>query len=101
MPAVWVGRDAGADLRNAAKAGGNVTLTLDATVTPDRPTDTLLAELPGSSGDELIIVNTHTDGNNATEENGGIGLLALAQYFSRFPPAARRRTLGFGLATGH
>ena len=101
MPAVWVGRDAGAELRNAAKAGANVTLTLDATVTPDRPTDTLLAELPGSSEDELIIVNTHTDGNNATEENGGIGLLALAQYFSRLPRASRRRTLVFVLATGH
>jgi hypothetical protein len=101
MPALWVGRNAGAQLRNAAKAGADVTLMLDATVTPDRPTDTLLATLPGTSSDEIIIINTHTDGNNATEENGGIGVLALAQYFSRLPQTSRRRTLVFVLATGH
>ena len=61
------------------------TLMLDATVTPNTPTDTLLATLPGTSADEVIIVNTHTDGNNATEENGGVGILALAQYFCQAP----------------
>jgi hypothetical protein len=47
------------------------------------------------SSDEVIIVNTHTDGPNATEENGGLGILALAKYFSRLPKIERRRTLVF------
>jgi len=70
-------------------------------VFPDTPTDTLIATLPGASSDEVIIVNTHTDGPNATEENGGIGIVALAKYFSKVPKSARRRTLVFPLTTGH
>src|SRR5262249_44337871 len=101
VPTLWVGRNAGVQLRKLADAGGEVTLTLDASVVPDTSTETLIATLPGTAPDEMIIVNTHTDGNNATEENGGLGAVALAQYFSRLPKRARRRTLVFVLATGH
>ena len=101
IPGLWVGRGTGARLREMAAAGANATLTLEAAVTPDTPTDTLIATLPGVSADELIIVNTHTDGPNAIEENGGIGLLALAKYFARIPQEQRRRTLAFVLTTGH
>src|SRR5262249_42718267 len=80
VPTLWVGRNAGVQLRKLADAGGEVTLTLDASVVPDTSTETLIATLPGTAPDEMIIVNTHTDGNNATEENGGLGAVALAQY---------------------
>src|SRR5262249_33147835 len=43
----------------------------------------------------------HTDGPNATEENGALGILALARYFSKIPRSDRRRTLVFPLTTGH
>ena len=46
-------------------------------------------------------MNTHTDGTNATEENGGVAILALAEYFSKFDKADRKRTLVFPLTTGH
>src|SRR5262249_56083844 len=46
-------------------------------------------------------LNTHTDGPNATEENGAIGLIALAKYFSKIPKAERKRTLVFPMTTGH
>ncbi len=101
MPALWVGRSAGAALRKIAESGRPVSLRLEADITPDTPTDTVFATLPGQSSDEVIIVNTHTDGNNATEENGGLGALALAEYFARLPKGSRRRTLVFVLATGH
>jgi len=74
---------------------------LEADIFPDTPTDTLLATLPGTASDEIIIVNTHTDGPNATEENGGLGILALAKYFSRIPVSERRRTIVFPLTSGH
>jgi hypothetical protein len=48
-----------------------------------------------------VIVNTHTDGVNACEENGGIGLLALAEYFSHRPAESRGRNLCFAFITGH
>lgn len=101
IPALWVTRESGARLRKLAEGGASVTLKLEAQVFPNSTTDTLIATLPGSLSDEVLIVNTHTDGPNAVQENGGIGLLALAHYFSRLPPASRRRTLVFVLATGH
>jgi hypothetical protein len=101
IPGLWVGREAGAKLKKLAADGGKVTLVLEANITPDSPTDTLIATLPGISSDEVIVVNTHTDGPNATEENGGVGVLALAKYFSQIPRKERQRTIVFVLATGH
>jgi hypothetical protein len=101
LPALWVGRATGARLRQLAGSGATATVTLEADVFQDSPTDTLIATLPGASRDEVLIVNTHTDGPNATEENGGLGVLALAKYFSRVPQASRRRTIVFVLTTGH
>jgi len=45
--------------------------------------------------------DTHTDGPDATEENGALGILALAKYFAKPPQRDRRRTLVFPLTTGH
>jgi hypothetical protein len=58
--------------------------------------------MPGDgSTDEVLILNTHTDGQNAFEENGGIALTAVARYFARLGRAARKRTLVFSAFTGH
>jgi hypothetical protein len=51
-----------------------------------------------SSG-QNIIINTHTDGPNATEENGGLGLIALARHLAALP--SRNRDMYFALVTGH
>jgi hypothetical protein len=67
VPGLWVGRAASSRLRQLAGTGAKATLILEAEVLPDSPTDTLLATLPGTTADEIIIVNTHTDGPNATE----------------------------------
>ncbi|HTS47385.1 MAG TPA: hypothetical protein VMH05_05545 [Bryobacteraceae bacterium] len=99
IPGLYVGRETGAKLKSLS--GAKATVVLEADTFPDTPTDTLIATLPGSTSDEVIIVNTHTDGPNATEENGGLGILALARYFSKLPPSERKRTLVFPLTTGH
>ena len=101
LPALWVGRQAGGRLRQGAETGCKVRLTLEADVIPNTLTRSIIAMLPGQSSDEVILVNTHTDGPNATEENGGLALLALAKYFARQPQSARKRTLAFVLTTGH
>jgi hypothetical protein len=101
IPALWVGQKAGDQLKTIAQNGGAVTLTLEADVTPDTPTDTVIATLPGTSSDEVIIVNTHSDGPNAPEENGPVALVALAKYFAKLPRSSRRRTLVFVSTTGH
>ncbi len=101
IPGLWVGHETGAKLKALAAGGAKATVTLQADLIPDTSTDTLIATLPGSSADEIIIVNTHTDGPNATEENGGVGIVALAKYFAKIPKAERPRTMVFILTTGH
>jgi hypothetical protein len=95
IPGLYVGRDTGARLRSLAGTGAKATVILEADVFPDTPTETLIATLPGAGTqlDEIIIVNTHTDGPNATEENGALGILALMKYFSKIPRSERKRTL--------
>ncbi|MET0550770.1 MAG: hypothetical protein ABW002_16025, partial [Xanthomonas sp.] len=100
LPAVWVSaRHAGA-LRAAAAQRRQARLVLHASL-QDTTTDTLYAVLPGRAHAETVIVNTHTDGPNACEENGAAGVLALARAFAALPRAARRRTLVFVLVSGH
>ena len=101
IPGLYVGRDTGARLKALAASGAKATVVLEAQTFPDTPTDTLIATLPGASSDEIVIVNTHTDGPNATEENGALGIIALAKYFSKLPKSARKRTLVFPLTSGH
>jgi hypothetical protein len=101
MPGLFVGPAAGNSMRKAALGGATATMTLDATVVQNTPTDTIFATLPGASSGEVIIVNTHTDGPNFTQENGSLGMLALARHLAHLPRGSRRRTFVFVMVTGH
>jgi hypothetical protein len=98
LPALWVGAGQAAHLKAAAQAGASATLVLEATL-EEAETDTLHAILPGRNPHETIIVNTHTDGPNACEENGAAGLLALAKAHGARKD--RQRSIVFVFATGH
>ena len=100
-PAVWVGDATGAHLSRLAASGqASATLVLTADITAGAATDTVWGWLKGSGHTgENIIINTHTDGPNATEENGGLGLVALARHLAALP--ARNRDMYFALVTGH
>ncbi len=99
-PAVWVGDATGARLSRAAASGAaTATVTLTAAVTSGAATETIWGWLPGRDPTARpLIVNTHTDGPNATEENGALGMLALAQHFACRP---HRRPIYFAFVTGH
>ena len=86
--------------RSAAIGDAMVTLTLTASITQNAATETVWGVLPGSGADRHrgLIVNTHTDGPNVPEENGALGMLALAQYFAQ---QDHRRDLYFAMVTGH
>jgi hypothetical protein len=102
LPSLMLDRDTGAKLRKDAEGLPNARLTMTASV--DRTnTPQLVGILPGDgSTDEVIIVNTHTDGMNFVEENGGVGLVWLARYFASLPPSRRlKRTLVFSAVSGH
>jgi hypothetical protein len=100
-PALWVGESTGRELAWAAATGqATATVVLTAEITVDAATETLWGWLKGSgSTGENLIVNTHTDGPNATEENGGLGMLAVAKHLAALP--SRNRDLYFVLVTGH
>lgn len=98
-PALWVGRS-GSEALKAASGRSTVTLRLDATLVPDSRADTLVATLPGKS-EEVVFLTTQTDGPNECNENGGLGLLALATYAAKRPASERRRTLVVCMPTGH
>jgi hypothetical protein len=100
LPALVVDRDTGAALRSAAEHRPTTRLRLDVTVEAVELRQ-LTATLPGASH-ECIIVNTHTDGQNAFEENGAVAAVAMARHFASLPSTQRlQRTLVFALYPGH
>lgn len=101
IPALWVDEKQGRKIIAAAKRREKATLKLFASVTDNSPTKTLYAVLKGNSEKESILVNTHTDGPNAFEENGALGILSLARYFAAKPREAREKNIVFSLVTGH
>lgn len=58
----------------------------------------------GASGasDEVLIFNTHTDGQGFAEENGGVAFVQLARHFASLPVSRRlKRTVVFAAWPGH
>lgn len=96
-PALWVGRQ-GSDFLKSVSGKATLSLRCDAILTPDARSDTLVATLPGPS-DEIVFLTTQTDGPNEINENGPLGLLALATHAAQAKD--RQRTLVCSLPTGH
>ncbi|WP_200872649.1 hypothetical protein [Polycyclovorans algicola] len=100
LPALFVGQDTGEAIRRLAKRGARARLTLHAQWNASN-VPSLTAILPGSS-DEVMIINTHTDGQNFIEENGCMTLVQLARHFASLSGDERlRRTLVFVGWPGH
>jgi hypothetical protein len=99
VPAVYVGADEGAVLKQAAASGRSGRLELTAQEGP-ATTRTLIATLPGTN-EERIVVTSHTDGINAVWDNGPISMLAMAEHFASLDRECRPRTLQFVFTTGH
>ena len=97
IPALWVGKS-GSDYLKSVSGKATATIRCDAKLTPNARADSLMATLRGPS-DQVVYMTTHTDGPNEVNDNGGLGLLACATYFSKLQE--RRRTFAFSLPTGH
>lgn len=100
IPAVWVPESHAAAMLAAAGQGAEATLFLNATRTPGATMDTVWAVSPGSGphSQESVLVVTHSDGGNAVEENGHLGLLALARDAAT---TKHDRTIVFVYTAGH
>jgi len=101
VPTLYVDRATGDRIKARIAAGAQARLELVVDKYPGEFTDDIIATLPGSNPDEILIFNSHTDGTSASQENGTLGIMALAQYFSSLPIACRQRTMVFVLTPGH
>ena len=100
VPALVVDRDMGAELKALAAGEPDVTLKLEADWR-DTYVPQITGILPGES-DEVIVVNSHTDGQNAFEENGAVALVHLARHFASLQGAQKlKRTIVFVAWPGH
>ncbi|WP_223695018.1 hypothetical protein [Leifsonia poae] len=95
LPAVFV---SGAAARTVLD-GGEATLTLPAELVPGVQTETIWAVVAGTvSAHESVLAVSHSDGTNAVEENGHLGLTEIARDLLQNPP---RRTTVLVLTSGH
>lgn len=103
-PTLFLDRQHGAAVIAAAKSGKTATIKLQAEITPSQ-TWQLIGYLPGAHygtpQDEMILFTTHSDGPSISQDNGPLGLLAVAQYSSRIPQQQRPRTLMFFIDNRH
>ncbi|MFG3168556.1 hypothetical protein [Streptomyces sp. NPDC048200] len=99
LPSLIVDRDTGTALTKAAKDGASVRLRLEADVQAIT-TPNLYGIIPGAS-DELVMIQSHTDGTNGLEENGTEAILAMAQYLARIPRSELPRSILIVMSTGH
>jgi len=102
LPALNVDRETATKIRALAAETPVGTLTLHAE-SEQSSSPSIVAVLPGDgSTDEVMVVNTHTDGQNFVEENGGVAQTFLARYFHKLAAGKKlRRTLVFSAVTGH
>lgn len=104
VPGIHVDRQQRDKLKEHAEHHGHATLKLEGHFNESATSDHLVFILPGAvSGaeEEVVLVQTHTDGPGAVEENGVMALLALIHRFAAVPREERLRTLVFLFATGH
>ena len=99
LPCIWAGAE-GSKYLQSVSGKATATIRCDAKLTPDSRADTLLATLKGQT-DEVVFMTTQTDGPNECNENGGLGVLALATYWSKVPAAKRPRTIVASFPTAH
>lgn len=96
LPTLYLDRETGAQVVSAAQAGKSAKLRLIAK-TEQAEAYQLFGYLPGrdygKENDQQILLITHTDGPSISQENGGLGILAMVKYFSHIPQSERPRSL--------
>jgi hypothetical protein len=99
LPGLYIDKATGARLRAAAAAGRSARLRLDVAIVPTI-TRNVIGVIPGRS-QELVVLNSHTDGTNGVEDNGPDVIVDIAQYLARLPRGALRRGVMIMLSAGH
>jgi hypothetical protein len=96
VPGLYLDRVAGAMVREAAQRNATATMVLESR------TETALSwflqgVLPGrnygTERDEMVLLVTHSDGPNLSQENGTLGILAVVDLLAQIPQQDRQRSV--------
>lgn len=99
LPGFYVDMATGVKLRQEANAKHTVQIKLNATER-EVTTKNIIGTIAGKS-DELVVLNSHTDGTNGVEDNGPNAVIDIAQYLTRLPQKSLDRSVMIMLSTGH
>lgn len=97
LPGLFVGSAEGDLLEEHLDAEAR--LTLEAVV-EDVETHNIIGVIPGAS-DELVAIQSHTDGTNGLEDNGPEAIIAMAAHLAHLPRNELDRGILVMLTTGH
>src|SRR4051794_28501303 len=101
VPGMFLGADEGKAITDALAAGHRTSIRLiERASYKTVKTPSLEAVLPGQ-GPQRLVIDSHTDGTNAVEDNGPVAMVAMLRYFASLPIACRPRTLQFAFSTAH
>src|SRR4051794_8050552 len=101
VPGAFLGADEAKAITDALAAGKSVSARIVERARYDKvTTPSIEATLPGGSPQRLVI-DSHTDGTNAVEDNGPVAMVAMLRYFASLPLACRPRTLQMAFSTAH
>ena len=96
VPGLYVDRVSGNELRDAALKSKYANLKLLANVENSKAYF-LSGFLPGKhfgeDKDQFILLTTHTDGPNLTQENGGFGIIKIIEHLNKIPVIERNKTI--------
>lgn len=99
VPGVFVDREEGARLKGLAASRLSLKLSLPAKVEQVQ-TRNLIGIIPGAA-DDLVVINSHTDGTNGLEDNGPNAIVDIAQYLTRLRKDSLPRSVMVLLTSGH
>ena len=101
VPGVFLGADEGKQITDAISGSQDPTATITDNARFDNvTTPSIEAVIPGETP-QRIVIDSHTDGTNAVEDDGPVAMVAMARYFSALPLACRPRTIQFAFSTAH
>jgi hypothetical protein len=101
VPGAFLGADEGKVITDALANGGRATAQLVVRARFHRVvTPSILATIRGA-GPRRIVIDSHTDGTNAVEDNGPVAMVAMARYLASLPTRCLPRTVEFAFSTAH
>ncbi len=101
LPGVFIDRGLGQRLRDRVLAGTAPVLRLTMAASVQQvQTRNLIGIIPGKS-EELMVLNSNTDGTNGLETNGPNAIVDMAQYLARLPQDSLPRSVMLLLTGDH